>query len=286
MNSRGPSAEHPAGARPPESAPTLPRWLSLMLRMADPLSIAALFIFLLNQSWLRWMDPLIDFPRSLYVAWRLSEGDLLYDQVVSWYGPLPHLVEAAAFRLFGVGLDTMVWLNIAITVVALLLLRAIFGALGNRLTAWLCVVVFLCVFAFGNYTLIANYNFITPYASQATYGFTGLLLVIWALLRHLKSERPLWLGIAGWGFGIAYLDKPEPMLASAGALGIYFAVGVIRRARQAAPSSDWWGAGRWAMRVLSWLAGGFLCAWLPVLLFFSAGVAWPMRCTRRIMCRS
>jgi hypothetical protein len=259
----------PATARPaPASAGRLPRGLRVALRVADPLSIAALFIFMLAKSWLRWMDPLIDFPRSLYVAWRLSEGDLLYNQVVSWYGPLPHLIEAAAFRVFGVGLDTIVWLNIAVATGVLLLLRAIFGALGNRLTGWLCAMVFLCVFAFGHYRLVANYNFITPYASQATYGFAGLLLVLWALLRHLKSGRSLWLGIAGFGFGITYLDKPEPLLAAAGALGIYLIVGFIRQARSQPPASDWRSARRWGVRVLGWLAGGLLCAWLPVFIFF------------------
>jgi hypothetical protein len=271
MNPREPSAENPAGAPPPESAPAVcafPRWLKIALAVADPLSLAALLVFMLTQSWLRWMDPLIDFPRSLYVAWRLREGDLLYDQVVSWYGPLPHLVEAAAFRLFGVGLDTMVWLNIAVAVVVLLLLRAIFGALGNRWTGWLCTMVFLCVFVVGHYRLVANYNFITPYASQATYGFAGLLLVLWALLRQLKSERPSWLGIAGLGLAITYLDKPEPLLAAMGSLGIYGAVGFIHRARSPAPTADWSRAGRWAIRAASWLAGGFLCVWLPVFAFF------------------
>jgi hypothetical protein len=249
-------------------APADARWRRIALRVAEPLSVAVLFICLLEKTWLRWSDPLIDFPRSLYAAWRLNEGDLLYVNVVSWYGPLPHLVEAAAFRVFGVGLDTMVWLNIAVTVVAVLLLRAIFGTLGNRLMRWLSAVVFLPVFAFGHYNVVANYNFITPYASQATYGFAGLLLMLWALLRHLKSERPGWLGVAGLGLAVTYLDKPEPLLAALGALGIYLLARTIQFAKKNAPLADWAGAGGWLGRGVGWLAGGFFCAWLPVFVFF------------------
>jgi len=85
----------------------------------------------------------------------VSEGDLPYVKIVDWYGPLPLLVQGAGFRTFGVGLDTMVWMNIALTVVVLLLIHAIFGTLGNRMTGWLATVVFVCVFAFGHYSLVA-----------------------------------------------------------------------------------------------------------------------------------
>jgi 4-amino-4-deoxy-L-arabinose transferase-like glycosyltransferase len=252
----------------PASAELIPWWGSKVWRVAEPLSVVALFTFLLEKTWLRWSDPLIDFPRSLYAAWRLSAGDLLYERVFSPYGPLPHLVEAAAFRLFGVGLDTIVWINIVVTVVVLLLWRGIFGALGGRLMVWLASVVFLADFAFSHYGTNANYNFITPYASQATYGLAGLLLLLWALLRHGQSERPGWLVAAGLGLGVAYLDKPEPLLAALAVLGIYLLARTMACARSRTPQHDEGGAARWLLRAVGWLAGGFFCAWLPVFIFF------------------
>ncbi len=101
------------------------RWLNFALTMAEVSSIAALFAFRFWHGWLRWGDPLIDFPRSLYAAWRMSLGDLLYVNVVSEYGPLAHLVQAAGFRIFGVGLDTMIWMNTVVAVLVVLLLRGI-----------------------------------------------------------------------------------------------------------------------------------------------------------------
>jgi len=257
------------------------RWRYWALLAAEALSLVALFLFMLSVSWQRWSDPLIDFPKNLYLAWRISEGDLLYQQVTNWYGPLAHLVEAAGFRVFGVGIDTIVGMNIVLTLIVVLLVRGIFGALGNRLMGWLSAVVFIPLFAFGHFTETANYNFITPYASQATYSFLGLLLVLWGLLRHLKSERWIWLGVAGLGFGLAYLDKPEAMLAAGAALGIYLSARIVRVARQSPPDGGRRAAAQWLGRAAGWLLGGFLGAWLPVFLYFwsRGGFAYAWRAT-------
>jgi len=245
-----------------------PPWMNLLSKVVEWLSIAGLFVFFLVKSWLRWMDPLIDFPKDLYLAWRVSEGDLLYRNVTTWYGPLPQLTEGAGFRLFGVGIDTIVWMNIILTIGVILLVWGIFGALGNRLSRWLCVVVFIVVFVFGHFTSLANYNFITPYVAQSTYGFAGLVLLLWALLRQIKSGRPGWLGLAGLGLAIAYLDKPEPLLASLGALGTYGLAEFIARLRQNSKALNWHGTLGWALRSLAWLAAGFFSLWLPIFFYF------------------
>jgi hypothetical protein len=242
----------------------------------EPLSLAGLFGFLLWKTWLRWPEPLVDFPRYLYVPWRMSQGALLYRDLVCVYGPLPLLVQAGAFRLLGPGLDVIIWLNIAVTAGILALLRGIFCALGDRLSGWLCGVVFLVVFAVPYYsdTIGSLYNYIAPYSCEATWGFGGLLLTIYALLRHTARDRRGWLFIAGLGVGIAYLDKIELLLAALGALGIYFGLALLQ---------FWW-AGRTAgvekKRLLpfagdlGWVLAGFLAAYLPVVLFFAGEGGW------------
>jgi hypothetical protein len=232
------------------------------------ISITALFLFLLTKGWMRWSDPLIDFPRDLYMAWRVSVGDLLYVKIANWYGPLAQLVEGAGFKFLGVGMNTMVWMNIGLTVMILLLLRGIFGAIGNRFSVWLCSVVFVVAFAFGEFTLISNYNYITPYVAQATYTFAGLLLVVWALLRHLRTDARRWFVVAGVGAAIAYLDKPEGMFAALGALGTYFLARGLQVARHNPPGVDGRAAGRWIIRAFGWVVVGFFALWLPVLVYF------------------
>ena len=264
--------EHPSPAVGPmaASAPELPKPIPwrMVLAVVEPLLILGLYIYLLGHSWLRWMDPLIDFPRDLYYAWRLSQGDLLYKQLANWYGPLAQLVQAEAFRLFGVGIDTIIWTNIGLTAVVVVLLRNIFRTLGNRLSGWLAAVVFLGVFAFAHYGQTANCNFLAPYVAQATYSFAGLVFVLWGVVHHLKSGRSAWLGVAGLGLAVAYLDKPEALLAALGSLGIYFAVRVLRAARLSPPVVDWPAAARWLGPTVSWLGGGFFSLWLPIFLYF------------------
>ena len=197
------------GVSAPLSQPKPMTWKQV-LTVAEPLSIAVLYIYLLVHSWLRWMDPMVDFPRDLYLAWRVSEGDLLYQKVANWYGPLAQLVQGSAFQVFGVGIDTIIWSNIALTAVVIILLRDLFLTLGNRWSGWLAVVVFLGTFAFGHYMANANYNFIAPYAAQSTYSFAGLVVVLWSLVHHLKSERPRWLGIRTSPYPpVVWLASPE-----------------------------------------------------------------------------
>ncbi len=251
------------------------------LLVAEPLSVAGVFIYLLAKSWMRWPDPMIDFPRDLYTAWRVSVGDLLYDQVRSWYGPLAHLAEATGFRIFGVGMDTVVWMNVALTAGILLLLRGIFGVIGNRFSVWLCSMTFLLVFMVSHLVGVGNYNFITPYVAQSTYAFAGLLLVLWALLWHVRSDWGWWLWLAGVGVGIAYLDKPEPLLAAGGALVVYASARLVQRFRQARPGGHWRGTIKLAWTSAAWLITGFLTTWVPVFIYFlvKVGFAYSLRAT-------
>jgi len=254
-------------------------WLKFAIAVIEPMSVAGLFVFMLAKSWLRWSDPLVDFPRDLYIAWRLSAGDLLYQKIANWYGPLANLVEGLGFKIFGVGLDTIVWMNIALTVVILLLLRGIFGLIGNRWMVWLSSVTFVGVFMVGHYTQIANFNFITPYVAQSAYGFLGLLLVLWGLLKHLKSEKFFWLMVAGFGFAVAYLDKPEAILAASGSLGIYFFAQMVHSASANGSALDIRSGWRWLRKSLGWFFSGFLSLWLPVLIYFwtVGGFAYALR---------
>jgi len=239
-----------------------------ILAVVEPLSVFLLYVYLLNVSWLRWMDALVDFPRDLYFAWRVSVGDMMYKQLANWYGPLAQLAQGAAFHIFGVGIDTMIWTNIGLTALVAVLLRDIFRTLGNQWSGWLVTVVFLSVFAFGHYAVMANFNFLAPYVAQTTYSFAGLVLVLWALTHHLQSNRTWWLGLAGLGLAVAYLDKPEALLAAVGSLGIYYTVRIIQIVRKQPPVWDWYGAVCWGRTAVMWLAGGFLSLWLPVFFYF------------------
>jgi len=270
-----PMAETPAAAAP-AADDRGGRWWQKALGMAEPLSLAGLFIFFLWKTWLRWPEPLIDFSRYLYIPWRMSQGALLYRDLVCYFGPLPLLVQAEAFRLFGPGVDVIIWLNIAVTAAVLALLRGIFQTIGNRFSGWLCGVVFVVVFAMpllGD-NVRSLFNFIAPYACQTTWGFGGVLLTVYALLRHAAHVRRRWLFVAGIGLGIAYLDKSEVLLAAAGVLGVYLGVALLQTWRQGRAEGAVKPGLRKFAHWLGWVLAGFLAAYLPVFFFFVSEGGW------------
>ena len=61
-----------------------PTWVDL-LGGAVLVGIAAVMA---AWTWRTWPDVLIDFGREVYVAWRLSQGEVLHRDVVSVSGPL------------------------------------------------------------------------------------------------------------------------------------------------------------------------------------------------------
>ena len=53
-------------------------------------------------SWRRWADVLVDFGLQLYLPWRISEGDVLYRDVLYLAGgPLSQYFNALSSRFLG-----------------------------------------------------------------------------------------------------------------------------------------------------------------------------------------
>ena len=71
------------------------------------------FLIMLGLTWGTWLDVLVDFGHELYDAWRLSEGAVLgRDVAIDATGSLPPYLNAFLFKLFGVGLRTLVVANL------------------------------------------------------------------------------------------------------------------------------------------------------------------------------
>ena len=77
---------------------------------------------MLAWTWGTWPNVLVDFGRELYVPWRLAEGEVLYRDIAYFNGPLSPYLNALWFRLFGVGLRTLVVCNGLLLVGVLVLL--------------------------------------------------------------------------------------------------------------------------------------------------------------------
>lgn len=191
----------------PRRTPALARW-------APAIAIVSTFAAMLAFSWGKWPDVLVDFGHELYGPWQLSQGKALVRDI-AWgaSGPLSPYWNALLFLVFGPSLLVLVACNAAVLALFTALLYATFRSLADRFSATVACLVFLAVFAFGQYVGIGNYNFITPYSHGATHGVALSVLCLFLLYRHFRDGRSRDLVLAGACYGLVLLTKPEIFVA-------------------------------------------------------------------------
>jgi hypothetical protein len=217
------SSRLPGVARPLRS-PT-----SLATRLGF-LALPALALVMLRWTWLAWPDPIVDFGRELYAPWQLAAGKTLYADLAWFNGPLSPYWNALCFRLFGVGLHTLVAVNLVLLAGLTALAHRLLAAASSEGAATAACAVFLLVLAFPQYTGIGNYNFVTPYSHELTH---GLLLCFAALTCGVRAERSrhrrdAWRAAMGLALGAAFLTKAEVFLAGAAGCATLLALSLRR----------------------------------------------------------
>ena len=165
-------------------------------------------------SWRTWPDVIVDFGQELYVPWRLSEGEVLYRDIAWVSGPLSQYVNAVLFKLFGVSFTTLIVANLVLLGGIVAMLAAIFRMCGTRRSATGACLFFLAVFAFAQYSLIGNYNYICPYRHDITHGLALGLVNLLCLIRFRNTGRRRWLLGCGVVLGLLSLTKIEMTLAT------------------------------------------------------------------------
>ena len=224
-------------------------------------AIVAVGLVMLRLSWLKAPDILIDFGRELYVPWQLSEGKLLYRDIIYWNGPVTPYLNALVFLIFGLSIHTLLSFNIFIIALITLVIYKLFkdgDDGGDLLAAPLAAIVFLSLFAFAQYYRIGGYNFAAPYSHELTHGILISLTAIYLIKRYLGgryllNRRALTLALIGFLVGLSLLTKVEIFAALFGAslMALFCALWVER------PS------GRGALKGFLVLVGGFF---LPLVL--------------------
>jgi hypothetical protein len=178
-----------------------------------PALLAAAFVALIAWSWRRWPDVLVDFGRELYVPWQLTSGKALYVDIAYFNGPLSPWFNSALFQLFGDSVLTLVMANLAILVAIGAIIYFLLLEVSRPLTATVGTLVFLTVFAFGQYMPQGNYNFVTPYSHEMTHGTLLSLAALVFLLTHLRRQG-VWSAFGcGLAVGLTFLTKGEFFLS-------------------------------------------------------------------------
>ena len=121
-------------------------------------------------SWGKWPDLVIDFGNQIYVAWRLSEGDVLYRDINYFMGPLSSYLHGFLFKLFGPSFLVLTLFNLFLVAGLTVLIYRLFTYLGDRLSGTLSALVFITVFAFAQYLWMGNHNFVVSYVYDLTHG--------------------------------------------------------------------------------------------------------------------
>lgn len=204
-------------------------------------------------SWQQWADPQIDFGREAYTAWRLGAGDVLYRDIAWFNGPLSAYWNAAWMWLLGPSIQTLALVNLGLVYVTLYLLVHLVHRWSSPVAGGTVGVMFLTVFAFGQYDGIGNFNFICPYSHEIMHGFVLCLGVLAALERLGRTDRAAWAGLAGLLLGLAFLTKAELFLAGAAAAGVRLGLHLVAHPSGRGRSAALFFAGLTLPAALSWV---------------------------------
>lgn len=196
---------------------------------SSSLALAATGAAMASLTWRRWPDLLVDFGQQLYIPWRLSQGERLGRDIVYLHGPLSQHWHALLFRLFGVSFSTLIAANLLVVAALTFVLYRIAARLADKTAAFLAAAAFLTLFAFAQYVMVGNYNFLAPYTHEAAHGTLLASAMVLMLLRWLESGRTRDAALAGLLLGLTLLTKVEVALAATAAAVAAIAVATPRR---------------------------------------------------------
>lgn len=177
-------------------------------------------------SWQKWADLVVDFGLQVYVPWQLSEGQTLYADIVYFNGPFSVYLHALVFKIFGPGIMVLSLFNLFLIAVLTRIIYCLFKKFSDSGTAFLSALVFIVVFAFGQYSKGGNFNFVNPYVFELTHGILLSFLAIYQLQKYMESRNPVRIVFTGVILGIVFLTKPEVSLAAIPAVTLGFLLAV------------------------------------------------------------
>jgi hypothetical protein len=184
-------------------------------------------------SWRKWPDVYVDFGRELYVAWRISQGAVLYRDVASFNGALSPYVNGALFRWFGVSFTTLIVANLLLLALLIFMLFTLLHRCAGLFAATIACLVFVTVFAFSQYVETGNYNYVTPYSHELTHGVVLGVAAVVLFALWLRTRRDVWIALSGLAVGLTFLTKVEAfagaITATAVGIGLAFVLGNKRR---------------------------------------------------------
>jgi hypothetical protein len=150
-------------------------------RIALIATVAAIAALAFAQSYARWLDPIIDTGRDLYIPEQIAKGAKLYRDIRYQYPPLAPYLLALITGAIGHSLAAYVAIGIAQSAT---IAASLWVALRRPLPAFAATLSFVAICFCGASTWGAN--FIFPYSYGATIGMT-LLCIALAAFVHARN---------------------------------------------------------------------------------------------------
>ncbi|MEE8269687.1 MAG: glycosyltransferase family 39 protein [Nitrospinaceae bacterium] len=203
----------------PDQQLTPDPFLNFKLDRWGPIILLLALLVMIAISWGKWVEILVDFGLQVYAPWQLSEGQVLYKDIIYIHGPLSAYIHSFVFMVFGPGISVLAWFNIGLIIILTVIIHHLFRNLFDPLTGFLAALSFIVVFAFGNYLQIANYNFVCAYEYTLPHGVFLSFVAIYLFVNYLRNPRLRTLFWIGFLSGLILLTKPEAFLAEITAIG-------------------------------------------------------------------
>jgi hypothetical protein len=148
------------------------------------------------QSWARWLDPIIDTGRDLYIPEQIARGAKLYRDIRYQYPPLVPYLVALITSVTGRSLAAYAAIGFAQSAAVAAALWFALRRASGAVAAFVAVLFFVALSFCGASTWGAN--FIFPYSYAATFGI-ALILAALALFLHQRNALALAaLLVASW----------------------------------------------------------------------------------------
>lgn len=148
---------------------------------------------------------IFDCGREAYIPTQILAGDLLYRDIFNIYGPLSYLVNAGLFKIFGVHLNSLYGAGIVCAFLIVSLIYFIAKEFLSRFAS-ASIALFGVVIGVMNTNL---FNFIFPYSYAMLYGYVGLLVSIFCLIKYINTSKNYLLYLASFFAGFAIANKYE-----------------------------------------------------------------------------
>ena len=150
--------------------------------------LGTIFVFSLLLFWLFYGKQdayLIDVGREAYLPWQMLEGKVLYKDLFNVYGPLGYQINALAYMIFGIKLETLYLMGFLNSLVISFSTFFIVKLFADKKIA-LCVVsltMAVCIY------IRTFFNLIFSYSYCALYALSSVLLSLLAMLLYIKDKK-------------------------------------------------------------------------------------------------